>query len=274
MSVPTASGTTWAEITPELFSQVVERTEVELRLCEEHLPVSVHPIGHREDAFYQFKIITVGELSVGKSMMLQYFTKPLEERLDMLASTLTPSIDIGSRFMTVDGESVKTVLWDTAGEESFRTMIRPFYRDTNGVFLVYSIAERRSFEQCTSWVTELRRNVDENVPIMLIGNQVDRAAERAIRYDEARAFAARHGFLFAEISGKQGIDVDYAFKKLVNEIFGRLKDRNNLERHRRGGQGVGAANIVLEAPEQGGESSQGPSASRQGQGGTRSGCAC
>lgn len=45
--------------------------------------------------------------------VLQYFTKPLEERLDMLASTLTPSIDIGSRFMTVDGESVKTVLWDT-----------------------------------------------------------------------------------------------------------------------------------------------------------------
>lgn len=234
--VQTSSGVTWAEFRPELFSHVVEEPGVELRLCEDPAPkldVNVLPIGHErtttdEEAYYQFKIITVGQRSVGKSMMLQYFTKPEGERRETLSSTVGPSMDIANRFMTAHGELVKTVLWDTAGQEAFRAMIKPLYRGANGVFLVYSIADAESFRKCTEWLTEIRENVDENVPIMLIGNQADRIAERAVEPSEAQAFALEHGLLFSEISGKQGINVDQAFQKLVHEIFNRLKDRDEL----------------------------------------------
>ncbi|QRW26764.1 Ras domain-containing protein [Rhizoctonia solani] len=197
--VQTSSGVTWAEFRPVLFSQVVGELGVELRLCEDRPPkldVTVLPIGHErlaaeEESYYQFKIITVGQRSVGKSMMLQYFTKPEEERLETLSSTVGPSMDIANRFMTAHGELVKTVLWDTAGQEAFRAMTKPLYRGTHGVFLVYSIADTESFDKCLEWLTEVRAHVDENAPIILIGNQVDRTGERTVETNSARAFARK-----------------------------------------------------------------------------------
>ncbi|CAE6533984.1 unnamed protein product [Rhizoctonia solani] len=234
--VQTSSGTTWAEFRPTLFSQVVGEPGVELRLCEDlppKLDVTVLPIGHERttvdgESYYQFKIITVGQRSVGKSMMLQYFTRPEEERLDTLSSTVGPSMDIANRFMTAHGELVKTVLWDTAGQEAFRAMTKPLYRGVHGVFLVYSIADAESFTSCSDWLTEIRGQVDEHVPIMLVGNQIDRAEARAVEASDAQAFALEHGLLFAEISGKHGTNLDSAFQKLVHEIFNRLKDQDQL----------------------------------------------
>ncbi|KAH7318814.1 P-loop containing nucleoside triphosphate hydrolase protein [Rhizoctonia solani] len=222
--VQTSSGVTWAEFRPALFSHVVGEPGVELRLCEDRPPkldVTVLPIGHEQttaegESCYQFKIITVGQRNVGKSMMLQYFTRPEEARLDTLSSTVGPSMDIANRFMTAHGELVKTVLWDTAGQEAFRAMTKPLYRGVHGVFLVYSIADAESFDNCLEWLTEIREHVDEHVPIMLIGNQVDRAEVRAVETSVAQAFALEHGLVFAEISGKYGTNVEAAFQKLVH----------------------------------------------------------
>ncbi|CAE6485691.1 unnamed protein product [Rhizoctonia solani] len=185
------------------------------------LDVTVLPIGHEQttaegDSYYQFKIITVGQRNVGKSMMLQYFTKPEEARLSTLSSTVGPSMDIANRFMTAHGELVKTVLWDTAGQEAFRAMTKPLYRGVHGVFLVYSIADAESFNNCPEWLTEIRAHVDENVPIMLIGNQIDRTEGRAVETSDAQAFAIEHKLLFAEISGMYGTNVETAFQKLVH----------------------------------------------------------
>lgn len=234
----TSSGVTWAEFSPQIFPDIVDAVNVELRLCEESAPkldVSVLPIGHEHEtadteSFYQFKIITVGQRSVGKSMMLQCFTRKEEERLETLSSTVGPSMDIANRFMTAHGELIKTVLWDTAGQEAFRAMTKPLYRGANGVFLVYSIVDPESFNQCTGWLTEIRSNVDEGVPIMLVGNKIDQAAERAVQTSDAEAFALENGLLFAEVSGKEGTNLDYAFQRMVHEIFNGLKARDELYR--------------------------------------------
>ncbi|CCO32673.1 hypothetical protein BN14_06736 [Rhizoctonia solani AG-1 IB] len=131
-------------------------------------------------------------------------------------------MDIASRFMTAHGELVKTVLWDTAGQEAFRAMTKPLYRGAHGVFLVYSVADAESFDNCLEWLTEVRAHVDEHVPVMLIGNQIDRTGERAVETKNAQAFApvsmqqVEHGLLFSEVSGKYGTNVDNAFQKLVH----------------------------------------------------------
>ncbi|CAE6469371.1 unnamed protein product [Rhizoctonia solani] len=234
--VQTSSGVTWAEFRPALFAHIVEEPGVELRLYEDlppKLDVTVLPIGHERttvegESYYQFKLITVGQRDVGKSMMLQHFTRPEGDRLDTLSSTVGTRMDIANRFMTAHGELVKTVLWDTAGQEAFRAMIKPLYRGAHGVFLVYSIADAESFDKCSEWLTEVREHVDEHVPIMLVGNQIDRTEERAVGTSDAQTFALEHGLLFAEISGKYGANVESAFQKLVREIFNRLKDRDQL----------------------------------------------
>ncbi|KAG8737384.1 hypothetical protein FRC10_008262 [Ceratobasidium sp. 414] len=119
--VQTSSGATWADFDPQSFSDVIADGGVELRLCEEadvKLDVSVLPLGHNLgtadlESYYQFKIITVGQMSVGKSMMLQYFTKKEESRLGTLPATIGPISEVTNRFMTTEGELIKATLWDT-----------------------------------------------------------------------------------------------------------------------------------------------------------------
>ncbi|KAG8689308.1 hypothetical protein FRC08_011012, partial [Ceratobasidium sp. 394] len=125
--VQLSSGSVWADITPQVFSSMIANAEVELRLCEEaedKLDVSILPIGHslnaaEHQAYYDIKVITIGSMSVGKSMMHQYFTKKEEQRRDMLPSTLNVIPDITNRLMTAQGELIRATLWDTAGQERF-----------------------------------------------------------------------------------------------------------------------------------------------------------
>ncbi|KAG8790296.1 Ras- protein Rab-2A [Ceratobasidium sp. 428] len=222
--VQVSSGSVWADVTPQVFSSMVTDSEVELRLCEEaddKLDVCILPIGHNlstteSQNYYDIKVITVGSMSVGKSMMHQYFTKKEEQRRDTLPPTLNVVPDITNRLMTAQGELVKATLWDTAGQERFRAMTQSHYRRAHGVLLVYSIIDRRSFNQCTDWLSEIRANVDERMPIMLIGNQIDRSSERAVQTSQGQFFALQHGLLFTEISAVCGTNVDYAFKRLVH----------------------------------------------------------
>lgn len=184
--------------------------------------VTVLPIGHerakiKDGVYYRFKIVTVGPMSVGKSMMLQYFTTPQEGRLESLPATTGVKSDVTNRFMTAQGVLVKVSLWDTAGQERFRALTTSHYRGAHGVFLVYSIADAQSFHNCAEWLAEIREHVDENVSIMLIGSQVDRVTERAVEASKAQAFALKHGLLFEEISGSKGTNVERAFQRLVDE---------------------------------------------------------
>ncbi|KAG8790294.1 Ras- protein Rab-11A [Ceratobasidium sp. 428] len=131
--------------------------------------------------------------------------------------------------MTSRGELVKATLWDTAGQERFRSLTRSYYNKAQGVFLLYSVANSESFDRCMSWLTEIRANVDERVPIMLVGNQVDRTAERTVSTSQAQRFALQQNLLFIEVSAKYGTNVDYAFRRIIHEILSGLKDRNELD---------------------------------------------
>lgn len=240
--IQTPSGVALAEFNPEIFPRIILDPNLELQLCEDPaFDVTVLPIDHErtttnEEVYYRFKIIAVGPMSVGKSMILQYFTKPEESRLNTLPPTTGPRLDVTNRFMTAQGVLVKIDLWDTAGQERFRSLTRSHYRGANGVLLVYDITDRDSFLNCAEWLVEVRRHVGENVPIMLIGNQVDRITERAVDTNEAQAFALEHRLLFAEVSGKEGTNVEQTFQRLVHGIFRGLRDRNELDNHRETGQ--------------------------------------
>ncbi|KAB5592118.1 Ras-related protein Rab-11A [Ceratobasidium theobromae] len=217
--IQTSSGVTWAEIMPELFGHVVGDHNNELWLCEDNSRIMVLPIGHEEKQAYRFKFITVGESGVGKTMMIQCFTTPAEARFPK-GPTVQARMDMTSRLITANGERVKIELWDTAGTERYRSLLNNYYRGTDGVILVYSVANRDTFNQCRGWLAELRRNLGELVPVMLIGNQIDLKEERAVEADEAQVFAINHKLLFAEVSAKQGINVDHVFQMLAGRPNG------------------------------------------------------
>jgi len=118
---------------------------------------------------YLFKYIIVGDTAVGKSCLLLQFT---DKRFQPVHD-LTIGVEFGSRTVTIDGNQIKLQIWDTAGQEKFRSITRSYYRGTTGALLVYDITRRETFDHLTEWLEDCRKYSNPNMVVMLIGNKCD-----------------------------------------------------------------------------------------------------
>jgi len=121
--------------------------------------------------------------------------------------------------LEVDGKKVKLQIWDTAGQERFKNITASYYRGGNGVFVVYDITDRSSFENVSSWLTEIEKNASKNVYKFLIGNKTDLEDKRKVTYQEGKDFATSNGMQFLETSAKTASKVQEAFESLALEIM-------------------------------------------------------
>ena len=121
--------------------------------------------------------------------------------------------------LEVNGKKVKLQIWDTAGQERFKNITASYYRDGNGVLVVYDITERESFENLNSWLIEIEKNANKNVYKLLIGNKCDLEDKRQVTYQEGKDFAESNGMKFIETSAKTSSKVQDAFELLTNEII-------------------------------------------------------
>ena len=120
---------------------------------------------------------------------------------------MTIGVEFGNFGMIIKEETyVKLQIWDTAGQESFRSITRSFYRDSRGVFLVFDITCRQSFDDIkTQWLKEVRDHTAANIIIYLVGNFADLEEERQVPYSEALEFAREQHFgHYLETSAKTG----------------------------------------------------------------------
>jgi Ras-related protein Rab-2A len=153
---------------------------------------------------YLFKYIIIGDTGVGKSCLLLQFT---DKRFQPVHD-LTIGVEFGARMVTVDGRPIKLQIWDTAGQESFRSITRSYYRGAAGALLVYDITRRETFNHLASWLEDARQHANPNMSIMLIGNKCDLAHKRAVSKEEGQQFAKEHGLLFLEASARTAQNVE------------------------------------------------------------------
>ena len=169
---------------------------------------------------YLFKYIIIGDTGVGKSCLLLQFT----DRRFQPVHDLTIGVEFGARMITIDGKQIKLQIWDTAGQESFRSITRSYYRGAAGALLVYDITRRETFTQLEKWLTEARENASENMVIMLIGNKVDLDHKRAVTYQDGSDFAAKNNLIFLETSAKTAANVEEAFVQTAQKIYQNILD--------------------------------------------------
>ena len=167
---------------------------------------------------YLFKYIIVGDTAVGKSCLLLQFT---DKRFQAIHD-LTIGVEFGSRNISIEGEEIKLQIWDTAGQEKFRSITHSYYRGAVGALLVYDITRRETFEHVTTWLGDCKRFSNQDITIMLIGNKADLENARVVSTEEGRTFAQKNGIFFLETSSKTSKNVDEAFLNVAKDVLAKV----------------------------------------------------
>ncbi|CAO0796172.1 unnamed protein product [Mucor circinelloides] len=146
-------------------------------------------MSRRDDDYdYLFKVVLIGDSSVGKTNLLGRFTRN-EFNLE---SKSTIGVEFATRSVEVDNKVIKAQIWDTAGQERYRAITSAYYRGAVGALLVYDISKHSTFESVSRWLKELRDHADANIVIMLVGNKSDLRHLRAVPTEEAKQFASEY----------------------------------------------------------------------------------
>ncbi|KAK9880176.1 hypothetical protein WA026_010049 [Henosepilachna vigintioctopunctata] len=173
---------------------------------------------------YQFRLILIGDSTVGKSCLLKSFTDGKFSEL----SDPTVGVDFFARLIEVeDGTRIKLQLWDTAGQERFRSITKSYYRNSVGALLIYDVCNRSSFDHIPLWMSEARRQIEPHRPVFaLVGCKVDLTdgGQREVPKEDAKLFADQHGIFHVETSAKLGWFVEDAFRQVTQEIYNRVQN--------------------------------------------------
>ena len=179
-----------------------------------------------------FKMIVIGDAGVGKSCLTKKAAKGYFEEVY--------SATVGFEYLTfnvkINDKIIKLQIWDTCGQELYRSLVKGFYRNSSIVAMVYAINNKESFRHINSWLKEVKLQSNPDVKVILIGNKSDLEEERLVQINEAQRFTEEHNIhFFCETSAKNGINTQEVFveaaKMLYNDhLMFKEKNSNKLEK--------------------------------------------
>jgi len=167
----------------------------------------------------QFKVVLLGDVAVGKTSLLNRYV------YTTFSDTYQASIgmDFLSKTVTVGGQSIKLRVWDTAGQEKFRSLIPAYVRDASAAVLVYDSTDRNTFDSVRKWADELPNKAQ--LVLALAGNKVDLEPRRTVTDEEGRAKAEDLHAHYFPVSACRGTNVEALF----TEIAAKLMEQKGLQ---------------------------------------------
>ena len=163
-----------------------------------------------------FKIIVIGNSGVGKSSLsIQAARHTFAENY-----FATVGVEFFTMNIKLENKVIKLQIWDTCGQEIYRSLISNFYRNSSLAIIVYSITDASSFESIDTWLKELKSNSSPDIKVFLIGNKVDLEKQRVISTEQGKNLQGDYNLdLFIESSAKNGKNTEYIFVQAAKLLF-------------------------------------------------------
>jgi len=167
------------------------------------------------------KLLLIGDSSVGKScLLLRYYDNSFTNNF-----ITTIGIDFKVRTVTLlnkkgEEKTLRLQIWDTAGQERFKTITTAYYRGAQGIFLIYDVTSPSSFENVTSWLTQITRHASSACKRVLVANKCDNPPDAwKISHEQGVAMAKNHNLPYFETSAKTGAQVNETFDKMAEMVL-------------------------------------------------------
>ena len=177
-----------------------------------------------DKTIYQFKVVLVGDINVGKTSILN---KYIDKRFSK-EHRATISIEFKIKTIKINSTTICDLkIWDTCGDEKYFSITKNYFRDSQGIILVYDVTSKKSFLNLIKWL-ELIKEIEGNSNIVLVGNKNDLKNQREVSFNDAKKFALKNGIKNYEISAKEDLDeIDKIFFDLSNDLIKKVNNENN-----------------------------------------------
>ena len=198
------------ELLEELKNQELAKSKVEA--LEEK-------ITDRSLIDYQFKIILVGDPTVGKTSLVLRYTDNAFRR----AYVSTMGVHVSNKiFKAEDSTIIQLVLWDIGGQERFKLMRKQFYQGSDALFLIFDLTNPETFKNIPIWYSDIKKQLEsreEDTVGFLVGNKKDMEKSLKINSTKAQELAAKLNLEYIETSAMSGENVDQAFINTANLLY-------------------------------------------------------
>ncbi len=171
-------------------------------------------------------IITLGEASVGKTSIINRYINNIFD--DHTISTI--GCDFKIQFITIDDKKITMKIWDTAGQEKFNSIQNQYYKNVDGVLLVFDKTSLSTFENLNKWFDKIEKHSPKNCIVALAGNKKDLTNDIEVEDDYAENFALENfGIKYYSVSAQNGENIKEIFEYLVREILKNKEEKDNRE---------------------------------------------
>ena len=176
----------------------------------------------------KFKLIVIGDQSTGKSSLINRYLKDTFE--ENCQSTI--GIDFQTKTVNIHDQEVRIIIYDTAGQEKFRSIIPMYIREAQVILFIYDISNKLSFDSIPNWFSEVLNIKNEEAIFILIGNKSDLDYRREVKYEEGEKLANEKNIYFEEVSAKTGKNINELFtSKIYEEIYKKFKHKFNEKKN-------------------------------------------
>jgi len=163
----------------------------------------------------RFKIILVGDTGVGKTAIVNRFINGNFKK----EHNCTIGVEYFVKTLHLGINLVNLLVWDTCGQERFRTITRQYYRDVAGCMLIFDLSKKKSFDHLKNWLKDILDNGIAISTVLLVGNKFDLIEMREVSKEDIDEFVSTNKIKYIEVSAKTGININKSFEEIAKMII-------------------------------------------------------